>query len=174
MQRPAHHVPVTDYLRLQARYAHLFRPSERTDVIARIQASADRNIARFGLLDQDKTDCPERTRPTPDPLTHLRTEVVTSMDRPFAITLDPGSMSHVPIVGGQSQDQSRSWWPIASACLGGSPGACGRPAPVACVSLSRPVRCPEGARDARVSSRDPRSHAIERLMAMITKTLATA
>ena len=43
-------VPVTDYLRLQARYAHLFRPEERTDVIARIQASADRNVSRFGLL----------------------------------------------------------------------------------------------------------------------------
>ncbi len=42
-------VPVQDYLRLQARYAHLFRPRERTDVIARLQAAADRNIARFGL-----------------------------------------------------------------------------------------------------------------------------
>jgi hypothetical protein len=48
-----HQVPVTDYLRLQARYAHLFRPQERTEVIARIQASADRNIVRFGLLSQD-------------------------------------------------------------------------------------------------------------------------
>jgi pyruvate ferredoxin oxidoreductase beta subunit len=53
-------VPVTDYLRLQARYAHLFRPEERTDVIARIQASADRNVSRFGLLH----DHPERTRPS--------------------------------------------------------------------------------------------------------------
>jgi pyruvate ferredoxin oxidoreductase beta subunit len=44
-----HKVPVTEYLRLQARYAHLFRPAERTEVIARIQAAADRNIARFGL-----------------------------------------------------------------------------------------------------------------------------
>ncbi len=51
-------VPVTDYLRLQARYAHLFRPEERADVIARIQASADRNVSRFGLLQ----DHPERTR----------------------------------------------------------------------------------------------------------------
>ena len=53
-------VPVTDYLRLQARYAHLFRPEERTDVIARIQASADRNVSQFGLLQ----DYPERTRPS--------------------------------------------------------------------------------------------------------------
>jgi pyruvate ferredoxin oxidoreductase beta subunit len=45
-----HRVPVTEYLRIQARYAHLFRPVERTEVIARIQAAADRNIARFGLL----------------------------------------------------------------------------------------------------------------------------
>jgi len=42
-------VPVTDYLRLQARYAHLFAPVERTETIARIQAAADRNITRFNL-----------------------------------------------------------------------------------------------------------------------------
>jgi pyruvate ferredoxin oxidoreductase beta subunit len=54
-------VPVTDYLRLQARYAHLFRPQERTDVIARLQASADRNIARFALLEDQKPDFSERT-----------------------------------------------------------------------------------------------------------------
>jgi len=45
-----HPVPVTEYLRIQARYAHLFRPVEQTEVIARIQAAADRNIARFGLM----------------------------------------------------------------------------------------------------------------------------
>ncbi len=43
-------VPVEEYLRGQRRYAHLFDPVVRTDVIARIQAGADRNIARFGLL----------------------------------------------------------------------------------------------------------------------------
>jgi pyruvate ferredoxin oxidoreductase beta subunit len=62
-----HRVPVTDYLRLQARYAHLFRPEERADVIARIQASADRNITRFGLLDNQQADHPERVRLTPAP-----------------------------------------------------------------------------------------------------------
>jgi pyruvate ferredoxin oxidoreductase beta subunit len=46
-------VPVEDYLRPQKRYAHLFEPSPRTEVIARIQAIADRNIARFGLLGAD-------------------------------------------------------------------------------------------------------------------------
>ena len=43
-------VPVEEYLRPQRRYAHLFAPEERRSVIDRIQASADRNIARFGLL----------------------------------------------------------------------------------------------------------------------------
>jgi pyruvate ferredoxin oxidoreductase beta subunit len=49
--RIRHQVPVEDYLRPQRRYAHLFKPVERRDVIARIQARADRNIARFGLLE---------------------------------------------------------------------------------------------------------------------------
>jgi pyruvate ferredoxin oxidoreductase beta subunit len=44
------HVPVEEYLRPQRRYAHLFKPEVRHDVIAQIQARADRNIARFGLL----------------------------------------------------------------------------------------------------------------------------
>jgi len=44
-------VPVEDYLRPQRRFAHLFAPQLRRDVIADIQARADRNIARFGLLD---------------------------------------------------------------------------------------------------------------------------
>jgi pyruvate ferredoxin oxidoreductase beta subunit len=43
--------PVEDYLRLQARYAHLFRSPDGVAVIERLQAIADRNIARFGLLD---------------------------------------------------------------------------------------------------------------------------
>jgi pyruvate ferredoxin oxidoreductase beta subunit len=40
---------VEEYLELQGRYAHLFKPTRREDVIARIQAIADRNIARYGL-----------------------------------------------------------------------------------------------------------------------------
>jgi pyruvate ferredoxin oxidoreductase beta subunit len=51
-------VPVEDYLRPQKRYAHLFRDPPRTDVIARIQAMADRNIARFGLLPDDEPEGP--------------------------------------------------------------------------------------------------------------------
>jgi pyruvate ferredoxin oxidoreductase beta subunit len=46
-------VPVEEYLRPQRRFAHLFEPTPRPDVIARIQAKADRNIARFNLLDDD-------------------------------------------------------------------------------------------------------------------------
>ena len=46
-------VAVEEYLRLQRRYAHLFGSSPRPDVIARLQAVADRNIERFGLLDAE-------------------------------------------------------------------------------------------------------------------------
>jgi pyruvate ferredoxin oxidoreductase beta subunit len=46
-------VPVDEYLKLQKRYAHLFRPERRDDVLTRLQAAADRNIERFGLLGGD-------------------------------------------------------------------------------------------------------------------------
>jgi pyruvate ferredoxin oxidoreductase beta subunit len=42
-------VPVDDYLKLQKRYAHLFKPVRRDEIVARIQAQADRNVERFGL-----------------------------------------------------------------------------------------------------------------------------
>ncbi len=42
--------PVEDYLRPQRRYAHLFKPELRVDVLERLQAMADRNFERFGLL----------------------------------------------------------------------------------------------------------------------------
>jgi pyruvate ferredoxin oxidoreductase beta subunit len=45
-----HRVPVVEYLRIQKRFAHLFADPPQTEVIARIQAIADRNIERFGLL----------------------------------------------------------------------------------------------------------------------------
>jgi len=44
-------LPVEDYLRPQRRFAHLFKPELRSDLIARIQERADRNIKRFGLVD---------------------------------------------------------------------------------------------------------------------------
>ncbi len=43
-------VPVEEYLATQGRYAHLFGDPPRTDVIERLQAMADRNIHRYGLL----------------------------------------------------------------------------------------------------------------------------
>jgi pyruvate ferredoxin oxidoreductase beta subunit len=43
-------VPVEEYLKLQRRYAHLFSEPRRDDIIERLQAIADRNIRRFGLL----------------------------------------------------------------------------------------------------------------------------
>jgi pyruvate ferredoxin oxidoreductase beta subunit len=49
-------VPVEEYLKLQRRYAHLFSPVRRDDVIARIQARADRNIERFCLLEEPVSD----------------------------------------------------------------------------------------------------------------------
>jgi pyruvate ferredoxin oxidoreductase beta subunit len=46
-------VPVEEYLRRQKRYAHLFAGEGRPDVVAMLQAQADRNIERFGLLSFD-------------------------------------------------------------------------------------------------------------------------
>jgi pyruvate ferredoxin oxidoreductase beta subunit len=43
-------VRVEEYLKLQRRYAHLFGEQPQTEVIERLQAIADRNIRRFGLL----------------------------------------------------------------------------------------------------------------------------
>jgi pyruvate ferredoxin oxidoreductase beta subunit len=47
-------VPVEDYLRPQKRFAHLFSPQPDIATIARLQAMADRNIRRFGLLEKDQ------------------------------------------------------------------------------------------------------------------------
>jgi len=43
--------PVEEYLEPQRRFAHLFGKSGRPEVIAQIQAEADRNIRRFGLIE---------------------------------------------------------------------------------------------------------------------------
>ena len=45
-----HKVPVAEYLKLQKRYAHLFRNPPDLQRIAQIQMMADRNIDKFGLL----------------------------------------------------------------------------------------------------------------------------
>jgi len=46
-------VPIEDYLRPQKRFAHLFGKQPDTVTIARLQAIADRNIRRYGLLEQE-------------------------------------------------------------------------------------------------------------------------
>jgi len=53
IRRPA---PVTDYLRLQGRFAHLFDGAgepTRPDIVAALQELADRTIHRYGLVDAD-------------------------------------------------------------------------------------------------------------------------
>ncbi len=44
-------VPVTDYLRRQRRFAHLFKGESEDPRVARLQAMCDANIADYGLLD---------------------------------------------------------------------------------------------------------------------------
>jgi pyruvate ferredoxin oxidoreductase beta subunit len=44
-------VPVEDYLQPQKRFAHLFGATPDTATLARLQAIADRNIQRYGLLE---------------------------------------------------------------------------------------------------------------------------
>jgi pyruvate ferredoxin oxidoreductase beta subunit len=51
-----HREPVGEYLKLQRRYAHLFGKNPRPDVVAALQERADRNIRRFGLVDDDTTE----------------------------------------------------------------------------------------------------------------------
>ena len=48
-------VPVEAYLQPQKRFAHLFGAKGHPEMLARIQADADRNIRRFGLIDQEVT-----------------------------------------------------------------------------------------------------------------------
>jgi pyruvate ferredoxin oxidoreductase beta subunit len=53
-------VPAEEYLRPQKRFAHLFSPERRDDVIAQVQARADRNIERFGLVDRPDAGRPHQ------------------------------------------------------------------------------------------------------------------
>jgi pyruvate ferredoxin oxidoreductase beta subunit len=46
-------VPVTDYLKAQGRFKHLFGSSQGGEEISRIQAVADRNVTRYGLVGKD-------------------------------------------------------------------------------------------------------------------------
>ncbi|WP_115728149.1 thiamine pyrophosphate-dependent enzyme [Actinomyces culturomici] len=53
IRRPA---PVEEYLRPQRRFAHLFKGEGDRETLARLQAIADRNIRRYGLIDEDQLD----------------------------------------------------------------------------------------------------------------------
>ena len=46
-------VPVTEYLRLQKRYAHLFHPEPDPSTLERLQAMADRNFRRYDIQEVD-------------------------------------------------------------------------------------------------------------------------
>ncbi len=46
------HVPVDEYLKPQKRFAHLFGQNGQPEMLRQIQADADRNIKRYGLLGQ--------------------------------------------------------------------------------------------------------------------------
>lgn len=50
-----HQLPVEEYLRPQKRFAHLFGKVPATDTIARIQAMADKNIRKYGLLAAERS-----------------------------------------------------------------------------------------------------------------------
>jgi pyruvate ferredoxin oxidoreductase beta subunit len=55
VSRIRHRVPVEEYLRLQGRYGHLFASDgtvSRSDIVERLQAMADKNIARYGLEEE--------------------------------------------------------------------------------------------------------------------------
>ena len=52
-------VPVDEYLRPQKRFAHLFGDPGRPDLVAAIQAGADRNIRRFGLVEDTAAAAPQ-------------------------------------------------------------------------------------------------------------------
>jgi len=45
-------LPVEEYLRPQRRFAHLFGAKGHPEMLVQLQADADRNIRRFGLLDE--------------------------------------------------------------------------------------------------------------------------
>jgi pyruvate ferredoxin oxidoreductase beta subunit len=46
-------LPVEEFLRPQKRFAHLFGAKPRVETIARIQAQANRNIRKYGLLQEE-------------------------------------------------------------------------------------------------------------------------
>ena len=76
--RSATECPVEAYLSIQSRYAHLFGEHPRPDIVARIQAIADSNIANYGLVVDDADDSTDTEvdrlmeRPSPSRSTSAR------------------------------------------------------------------------------------------------------
>nr|WP_205570480.1 thiamine pyrophosphate-dependent enzyme [Corynebacterium lactis] len=69
-------VPVTEYLKLQRRFAHLFKKGADPSVIEQLQAGADRNIRRYNLIDQETLDLLEK------PEGPSASDPVSASDRP--------------------------------------------------------------------------------------------
>jgi pyruvate ferredoxin oxidoreductase beta subunit len=53
-----HQTPVEEYLKLQKRFAHLFGKNARPEIVAHLQEIANRNIERYGLLDDEESHVP--------------------------------------------------------------------------------------------------------------------
>ncbi|MDN6486634.1 MAG: pyruvate ferredoxin oxidoreductase, partial [Ancrocorticia sp.] len=49
-------VAVEEYLRPQRRFAHLFKKGADQSVLERLQGVADKNIRRYGLIDEEGLD----------------------------------------------------------------------------------------------------------------------
>ena len=79
--------PIEDYLRPQRRYAHLFKPVRRDDVIARLQARADRQHRAVRPARRGRG---QRRALRPRRRCHGRGGARMT-EHPFAITLDVGS-----------------------------------------------------------------------------------
>jgi pyruvate ferredoxin oxidoreductase beta subunit len=48
--------PIEEYLKPQKRFAHLFGKHAHPEMVAHLQAIADRNIRKYGLLDEEKVN----------------------------------------------------------------------------------------------------------------------
>jgi hypothetical protein len=90
-------VPVEEYLKLQRRYAHLFGDPGRPDVIEQIQAVADRNIRRFGLLaDGAAADLPGQATDIAGGPTHAEADPARAAERETSLMRLLESTPHGP------------------------------------------------------------------------------
>ena len=85
-------VPVTEYLKLQRRFAHLFKKGADSSVIEQLQAGADRNIRRYNLVDEEALDLLEKP-------------VGPSASDPVSVTDIPPTGHQVPVAGQDSNER---------------------------------------------------------------------